>query len=250
MPGFLTALARNDMRGARRDLLVSGVLLAPLVWIAAVRFGTPLVTRFLAERYRFDLVPHYPLVLVGFLLLTSAIVIGAVVGLLVLEERDAGTLIALQVSPLPMRAYLGYRGLLGVTVTAVYVLATMSASDLLPWRLLLPLVPIALLTGCSALVVTLVILLLAKNKVEGIAVVRALGIVVAGLPLLPTFLDTDWDLAFGLVPSYWPAQAFLTAAGGGAWWPYLVAGLAYHGLLIALLYRGLIRGGSAPRPEA
>ncbi|MGO1055526.1 ABC transporter permease [Crossiella sp. CA198] len=241
MPGFLAVLARNDVRGAGRDLLVGGVLLAPLVWIAAVRFGTPPVTRFLAERHRFDLVPHYPLILVGFLLLTSAIVIGAVLGLLVLEERDAGTLTALRVSPLPMRAYLGYRALLGVTVTALYVLATMSASGLLSWRLVPPLFPIALLAGGSALVVALVILSLARNKVEGIAVIRALGIVVAGLPLLPAILDIDWHLVFGLVPSYWPAQAFLTAAAGGTWWPYLAAGLAYHGVLITLLYRGFTR---------
>lgn len=243
MAGHFSALARNDLRGAGRDALVGGVLLAPLVWIAGVRFGTPPVTRFLAERHRFDLVPHYPLILVGFLLLTSAIVIGAVAGLLVLEERDSGTLTALRVSPLPMRTYLGYRALLGVVVTAVYVLATMSASDLLPWRLLPPLIPIALLAGLSALVVALLILLLAKNKVEGIAVVRALGIVVAGLPLLPAIIDLDWHLAFGLVPSYWPAQAFLTAAAGGTWWPYLAAGIVYHGLLIALLYRGIARGG-------
>ena len=46
----------------------------------------------LAERYDFDLVPYYPLVLTAFLLLTSIIIVGGLASFLVLDEVDAGTL--------------------------------------------------------------------------------------------------------------------------------------------------------------
>ncbi|WP_020673916.1 ABC transporter permease [Amycolatopsis nigrescens] len=241
MARAFAAFGRNDLRGVGRDSLLTGMFLAPLVWIAAVRFGTPPVTRMLAEDYRFDLTPYYPVLLVGFLLLTSAIIVGGVTALVVLEERDAHTLTAVQITPASLGRYIGYRAIVAIALTTVYVVATIIASGLLPARLVPALIPIGVLTGLSALVIALAILAVAKNKVEGIAAIRAMGIVVAGLPLLPAFIDSDWQLAFGILPTYWPAQAFLTADDGGTWWPYLLGGAAYQVLLAWPLYRRFIR---------
>jgi fluoroquinolone transport system permease protein len=236
-----TAFARNDLRGVGRDTLLAGMIVAPVVWIAMVRFGTPPVTRMLAEDYQFDLLPYYPLILVGFLLLTSAIIVGGITALMVLEERDARTLTAVRITPASLDAYIRYRAIIAIAVTTLYVLGTISASGLLPGDLVLPLIPIGVLTGLSALVIALTILALAKNKVEGIAAIRALGIVVAGLPLLPAFIDSGWGLAFGVLPTYWPAQTFLVASEGGTWWRYLLSGTVYHALLVWPLYRRFIR---------
>jgi len=241
MAHAFAAFGRNDLRGVGRDSLLVGIFLAPLVWIAAVRFGTPPVTRMLAEDHQFDLTPYYPVILVGFLLLTSAIIVGAVTAMVVLEERDTHTLAAVQVTPASLGGYIGYRAVTAVVLTTLYVVGTITASGLLPGRLVPALVPIGLLTGLSALVIALAILAIAKNKVEGIAAVRALGIIVAGLPLLPAFIDSNWDLAFGVLPTYWPAQAFLTASEGGTWWPYLLGGTVFHALVAWPLYRRFIR---------
>ncbi|AOS61886.1 ABC transporter permease [Actinoalloteichus hymeniacidonis] len=237
MARALTVFARNDLRGARRDPLIIGMILAPLVWIATVRFGTPPVTRMLAENTGFDLTSYYPLILVGFLLLTSPIVIGGVTALLLLDERDAGTLTAMRVTPVSPGDYLAYRSITAVGVTLIFVLGTMSASGILPLALLPSLVPIGVLTGQSTLVIALAILQMAKNKVEGLAALRGMGIVIAGLPLLPAFIEAPWSLVFGIVPTYWPAQAFIAASDGTTWWPYLVGGIVYQTLLLWPLYR-------------
>ncbi|WP_024874033.1 ABC transporter permease [Saccharomonospora piscinae] len=236
-----TALGRNDLRSVRRDTLLAGMFLAPLVWIAMVRFGTPAATDVLRDRYDFDLTPYYPLILVGFLLLTSAIVVGGVMALLVLDERDAGTLTAIRVSPVSMSRYLGYRSATTVVATLICVVGTLGASGLLPARRLPLLVPIGLLTGLSALVVTLLILAMASNKVEGLAVIRGLGIVIAGLPLIPAFLDSPWRLAFGVLPTFWPTEAFLAATADATWWPYLAGGVVYHALVVRWLHRRVAR---------
>ncbi|SMD25472.1 ABC transporter permease [Kibdelosporangium aridum] len=244
MANAFTAFGRNDLRGVGRDTLLAGMFLAPLVWIAMVRFATPPVTRLLAEDYQVDLRPHYPLILVGFLLLTSAIIVGGVTALIVLEERDANTLAAVRITPASLSQYIGYRAIIAVLLTTVYVIGTITASGLLPARLIPALIPIGVLTGLSALVITLAILAVTKNKVEGIAAIRALGIVVAGLPLLPAFIDSHWHLAFGLLPTYWPAQAFLAASDGEVWWPYLVGGAVYHTLVAWPLYRSFIKSST------
>ncbi|PRC60677.1 fluoroquinolone transporter permease, partial [Mycobacterium sp. ITM-2017-0098] len=73
------------------------------------------------------------------------------------------------------------------------------------------LIPIGMVAGLSAVVTLLLIVAVASNKIQGIAMVRLLGIVIAGLPCLPWFVDSAWNLAFGLLPPYWAAKAFWVA---------------------------------------
>ena len=241
MAHALLALARNDLRGLRRESLLAGIVLAPLGWIAMVRFGVPPAAALVADRYGVDLAPYHPVILTGFLLLTSPIVVGGLGAFLVLDERDAGTVAVLRVTPTRMTTYLGYRAATVVALTAVYVVATMSASGLLPLDQVPGLVPVGLLAGLSGVVIGLTLLAFARNKVEGLAVMRAVGIVVAGLPLVPYFLDAHWQYLFWLVPTYWPARAYWALAEGAASWPFLLAGALYHGPLVWVLYRRFVR---------
>ncbi len=52
------------------------IVFAPVIWTTGVVFLTPRFTEMLADRYDFDLVPYYQLVLTAFLLLTSIITVG------------------------------------------------------------------------------------------------------------------------------------------------------------------------------
>ncbi len=88
----LAAFGRNDIRGTYRDPLLVMIVVAPVIWTTGVAILTPLFTEMLADRYEFDLVPYYPLILTAFLLLTSIIIVGGLAAFLVLDEVDAGTL--------------------------------------------------------------------------------------------------------------------------------------------------------------
>lgn len=199
----------------------------------------------LAMRYGFDLVPYYPLVLTAFLLLTSVIITGAIAAFLVLDEVDAGTLTALRVTPVPLSTYFGYRAGTVIVLTTIYVIATMTFSGMLQPGLVPALIPIGLLAGLSGVVTLLLIVSMASNKIQGIAVVRALGMLISGLPCLPWFIDSAWNLAFGVLPPYWAAKAYWVASDHGTWWPYLVVGVAYN-LAVAwpLLRRFLAKNAS------
>ena len=233
----LVAFGRNDIRGTYRDPLLVMIVVAPVIWTIGVAFLTPLFTEMLARRYDFDLVPYYPLVLTAFLLLTSIIIVGGVGSFLVLDEVDAGTLAALRVTPVPLRDYFGYRAATVVVVTALYAIATTSFSGLLAPGMLTALIPIGLLSGLSAVVCLLLIVAVASNKIQGLAMVRALGMLIAGLPCLPWFIDSAWNLAFGVLPPYWAAKAFWIASDHGTWWPYVVAGGVYNVVIAWLLLR-------------
>ncbi len=233
----LAAFGRNDIRGTYRDPLLVMLIVAPVIWTSGVAILTPMFADMLAQRYDFDLAPYYPLVLTAFLLLTSIIIAGALGAFLVLDEVDAGTMAALRVTPVSMSTFFAYRAATVMVVTTVYVVATMSLSGILPPGLVGVLIPIGLVAGLSAVVTLLLIVTLAGNKIQGIAMVRALGMLIAGLPCLPWFIDSPWNLAFGVLPPYWAAKAFWVASAHGMWWPYLVGGVAYNLAITWPLFR-------------
>jgi fluoroquinolone transport system permease protein len=233
----LIAFGRNDIRGTYRDPLLVMIVVAPVIWTTGVAVLTPRVTAMLARRNGFDLVPYYPLVLTAFLLLTSIIIAGALAAFLVLDEVDAGTLTVLRVTPVPLSTFFGYRAATVMVVTTVYVVTTLALSGILEPGLLPALVPIGLLAGMSAVVTLLLILAVAGNKIQGLAAVRGLGMLIAGLPCLPWFIDSNWGLLFGVLPPFWAAKAFWVASAHGAWWPYVVAGVAYNAAIAWPLFR-------------
>ncbi len=204
------------------------LVLAPVIWTVGAIVLVPRLTDTLDRRYDFDLTPYYPLVITALLLLTSIIIVGGLAAFLVLDEIDAGTLTALRVTPVSLAEFFAYRATTVVVITTVYVVATMSSSGVLRPGLVPALIPIGVVAGLSAVVTMLLIVAVAGNKIQGIAMVRLLGIVIAGFPCLPWFVDSAWNLAFGLLPPYWAAKAFWVASEHGTWWPYLIGGLAYN----------------------
>lgn len=224
----LAAFGRNDLRGTYRDHLLVMLVIAPVIWTSGVALLTPQVTELLAERNGFDLVPYYPLILTAFLLLTSIIVVGGLAAMLILDEVDAGTMAALRVTPVPLATFFGYRAATVMGVTTAYVIATLPLSGILEPGLLLSLLPIGLLAGLSAIVTTLLVLAMAGNKIQGLAAIRGMGMLIAGLPCLPWFIDSAWGLAFGVLPPFWAAKAFWVASDHGTWWPYLTCGVVYN----------------------
>jgi fluoroquinolone transport system permease protein len=236
----LTAFGRNDLRGTYRDPLLVMIVLAPVIWTTGVAVLAPRFTDMLAARYDFDLVPYYPLVLTAFLLLTSIIIVGGLASFLVLDEVDAGTLTALRVTPVPLSTFFAYRAATVMVITTAYVIATMSFSGILEPGLMPALVPIGLLAGVSAVVTLLLIVAVAGNKIQGLAMVRGLGMLIAGLPCLPWFIHSGWNLAFGVLPPYWAAKAFWVASDHGTWWPYLLGGVAYNVVIAWPLFRRFV----------
>ena len=227
-PRAWAAFGRNDIRGTYRDPLLVMLVLAPVIWTVGTVVLVPRLATTLARRYEFDLVPYYPLVLTGLLLLTSIVIVGGLGAFLVLDEIDAGTLSALRVTPVSLPGFLGYRAATVVAVTTVYVVATMSLSGILQPVLVPVLIPIGAIAGLSSVVTLLLIVSVASNKIQGIAMLRLLGLVIAGVPCLAWFVDSPWTWAFAVLPPYWPAKAFWVASEHGTWWPYLLGGIVVN----------------------
>jgi fluoroquinolone transport system permease protein len=183
-----------------------------------------------------DLTSLYPLVIADALLLLAPAVIGLVVGFLLLDQRDDRTLLALQVTPIALPRYLAYRlvapMLLSLPLTlAAFPLARLG--DLVGW----PLVVAALAATPIAPLTALALAAFAENKVQGFALLKLANVLLLA-PLATIFVGPPWSWLLAISPTYWPAKLFwLLQRGDASGWLYLLGGLIYHGLLLALLLR-------------
>jgi fluoroquinolone transport system permease protein len=235
--GALATFGRNDLRTIRRDSLLVTVMLGPFVYAAALWF-LPAVTRYVGREYAFDLVPYHSLIIGAFCVLGPPLLLGAVLALQLLDERDQNTLAALRVTPVPPITYPAYRAGITIVLTASSVLASLAITGQVRGDALVLSVPIAVMAGLLAPVIGFVMSSLARNKIEALAVVRVIGLAIFTVPMIPFFiLDSPWQLAFGVLPPYWPVRAFWSAFDGGVYWPYIAGGLLYNAVIALALLR-------------
>jgi fluoroquinolone transport system permease protein len=223
------AFVRSDLAAAARDPLLVLIALSPILLGLVIRFGYPPARDWLAQVHGFDLDPYRPVLLAVALLLHVPVSFGMLGALLVLDDVDDRALLAVRTSPLTLPRYLGYRAtLVGVAALAGLVAAA-PLSGLAPLRSwqLWPALPLA---AMLAPVTALAALAVARNKVEGVAVLKLLALPLYA-PLAGWWLTgpASWPLA--LLPSWWVVQALWTG------WPYAVAGAVLTTAVLWLLAR-------------
>jgi hypothetical protein len=227
---MLRTLIVADARVLWRDPL--------LIWMTAVPIGMALVIRLLAQAL-VNLFPeaapafpqYYPVVLGGYLM-TAPGMVGFVIGFLLLDERDAGTLRALRVTPLSMRHYLAYR------IVGPLIAGTASTVIGYPITGLVPiafstLVVLATLAGLAAPLLALVLAASAPNKVAGFAVVKVLNSFNL-LPIAAFFVPTPLQYVAGVVPTYWPMRALWSAAAGEEYAAFVLVGAVVGTVAVVL----------------
>jgi len=234
--GALRALGPIDGHSIARDSMLRWMLVAPFVMALAIRWMLPPLLAQAAAWTGIDMAAYFAPLMGYMVLLIVPYFWGAVIGFLLLDQRDEQTLTALQVTPLSLRSYLTYRLLapaLLATLTTLLVMPITGLFALAWWAYPL----LALSAAPMAPLAALALAALAQNKVQGLALMKAAGVVLTP-PLVAYFLPALWQFPFMLAPTWWLAQTLwrLQAAAPGWWWT-LAGGLIYQALLLAWLVR-------------
>jgi fluoroquinolone transport system permease protein len=232
------ALGPVDAKSIRRDPLLRWLIFYPLFLAVVIRWGMPILGVHLRTRFDFDLQPYYPL-LMSFVMLMTPMLAGVVIGFLLLDQRDDQTLTALQVTPLTLSGYFAYRIAVPTALSFAITVAVFPITRLVE---LSPFTLTASAAGASLLAPLYALFLgtFANNKVQGFALTKALGILLVP-PLVAYFVRSPWQLLFGLDPLYWPAKFLWSVSTGNPALMYLLAGIAFHLLLLRLLMRRMMR---------
>lgn len=230
---FLRLLASDAMNVSRDPMLIAAVVLSivPPIAFAFTReamdgaafaaFGVNEISRYVALS----------------VLVLPAALIGWVTGFLLLEDRDDGVLLAVDVTPVGKSGFLLYR----VTVTAMIAAAITAIA--------IPLVVpqtgagakllLILAVAVEAVLAAVILPAVARNKVEGLALTKLTNIAVI-VPLI-AIIPSPWRLVAGLIPTYWIGELVLGTEPALSIWLILPAILITHTAWAALLFRLLAR---------
>jgi fluoroquinolone transport system permease protein len=233
---MVSALAPIDAKSVARDPLLSWLVLLPLLVALLARSLLLVLFQRIGETVGIPLLAYYPAAMSYCLLMVTPAMCGMVVGYLLLDQRDDRTLSALLVTPISAAGYLAYRLAAPMLVSWVVTLIALPVAGLVEGGIL-PLLMASLTAAPMAAMVALILASFAENKVQGFALMKVSGILFMA-PIGSLFVPSTWQLALGVVPTYWSAKLYWSAgAGDPTWWVYLVVGLLYQGALLALLLR-------------
>lgn len=207
----LSTVGGLSVRTLLRDPFLKFMAVMPFGIALIYRFGVPAASGALArvvDPAVFRLSTYYPLIS-AFLLVLTPLFAGGITGFSLLEDRDEGVFTAVAVTPLGRRGYLTARLVFPVVLSVVCSVLVVPLAALHrpePDAFLVAVMAAAPLAPVSALLVVA----LAADKVEGLAVWKLLGLLFLGPAalLLPAAAQpVGWPFA-----SYWVARAYL--AGG------------------------------------
>lgn len=204
------------------------------------------------------------------ILAVGGMISGILLGFSLLENKDEKTIQAIAVSPVTVSGYAWFKsfytyiiGLLGTLVMVGGIIVFFSDAytysfNGIPFGLSqISFFDLVIFSAVSSLLTPTIgamIAALAKNKIEGFALMKTAGIlfIVPALVLLEAF--GDWkQYLLGITPNFWPVKAFLNLAfqqqGSSdlSFYGYMVIGTFYMTVLAAISIRFFIKRVSVER---
>ena len=187
-------------RQIKSDPMMFAACFTPFVMGALIKFGIP----FLERITDFSLQEYYPIFDLLFSIMAPVLLCFAF-AMITLEEIDDKVSRYFSITPLGKSGYLFTR--LGVpsiisAVIAFIVLLLFSLEKLSIGMTIC----LALLGSVQAIIVSLMIITLSSNKLEGMAVTKLAALTLLGIPA-PFFIDSYYQFLVGFLPSFWVAKA-------------------------------------------
>lgn len=239
---LLAALILADFHNIARDALLALIIVAPILVALIFRAFVPdtaqlqhALAAYLAPATAERLAVAAPLLFMSLLMALAPGLVGAVYGLLLVDERDDRTLMVLRVMPAPFSRYLLARLALPSALAALMSVIAYPLAGLAP----LPIgvvIALAIVGATSVPVVTLAMVAFSPNKVAALAVMRVANTVLA-LPILAYFATPPLLYLAWPVPSYWQMNALWLAADGAPFAGALALSTTINAALCWLFYR-------------
>lgn len=231
----LAVLSLGDFKNIIRDPMLCFALAIPLICGGGVRIILPFFAQLLHRELNFNLTAYYDLFM-SILIMVPALLYGWICGFLILDERDEQILSYIAVTPVSKRGFLLYRLSIPVLLSIPGSFLVLILSGLTEIKVV-PFLPVVLLAALEAPMVSLFLGAFAKNKVEGLALAKGLGVFLLA-PILGYFIRSPWTMFAGIAPPYWVSMAFLTGDPARLWyWIYIGAGIVVHAACLLLLLK-------------
>ncbi len=184
-----------------KDAMLFLACIAPLLCGLFIRFGIPFAENLLAEHFnKIILLPYY-LMFDLFLAVLTAAMFGFASAMVILGEIDDGITSYLAVTPIGKSGYLFSRLIFPIIFSFF-----MSSVVILIFSLTKPsfnmIVAISIMASIFGFIMSMMVVAMSTNKVEGLAVMKISNILSIGI-IVPFLVSEKFQIFFFLVPSFW-----------------------------------------------
>lgn len=219
----------------RRDMMLFAACLAPILAGLLFRFGIPLLEAALTNWFHMPAIisPYYALIDVLFAMLSPAMFcfVSAMVSL---EEADEKTAAYLFVTPLGRNGYLAARFCCPAVVAFLVTVALLPVCKLTSLSLI-DIVLLAVGGAVQGIIISLLILTLSSNKLEGMAVTKLSSLMIFGAAV-PFFIKHNVQYVIALLPSFWIGKAICENA-----LLYILPAFVLSAMWICFLFKRYLR---------
>ncbi|MDF2596804.1 MAG: hypothetical protein K0R69_3145 [Clostridia bacterium] len=181
------AILKNDLQYMKRDPMVWMSILTPFIFIVIYKVFV----------LRLDFFKPYQEVIQYIFIVMIPFLAGMVIGFRVLDEKDEHMISFYAVSPLGIKGYVKLRMMMTAVLAAVGIIV-MALFEVVPKEHLFF---IGIQAVLLAPVVGLVVSVWGKNKIQGLTLVKIIGML-SVLPVLKVIGENPLDRIFVLIPSY------------------------------------------------
>ena len=187
-------------RQIKSDPMMFAACFTPFIMGALIKFGIP----FLERITEFSLQGYYPIFDL-LLSIMAPVLLCFAFAMITLEEIDDKVSRYFSITPLGKAGYLFTRLVVPAIISAVIAFIVLLLFSLEKLSIGMT-ICLALLGSVQAIIVSLMIITLSSNKLEGMAVTKLAALTLLGIPA-PFFIDSYYQFLVGFLPSFWVAKA-------------------------------------------
>lgn len=211
------------------DFMLCACLIAPIIMGIVFKFFLPLLEKILCSEFQKNQILSPYFLIFDLLLSIMTPIMFCFSGVMtVLLEKDNGTAKYLCVTPLGKSGYLISRIGIPSVIAFVYDIICLSIFSITKMTLILNLT-ISICAILISLISAMIVIVLAKNKLEGMALIKLCGIFVLGIPAV-YFIPNYSKYIFAILPSFW-----LTVFAQNQNYFYLIPTISVSFIWISLL---------------
>lgn len=223
-----------DFKIIRKDPMLLMSIIAPfLIWMLMF-YGFPFIQEISINHWNYDIQSHFFQALVFFIPLIP-FMFGMVYGFMLLDERDAGIITAISVTPFGKTGYLLLRMFFPYFISFFSIILFSIFLNILSIINLWQLIIASMVLSLNVPIMVLFLGAFAGNKVEGMAISKGFGFLLIAI-VLDYIVPSPYNWLAVYSPIVWIEKAIFSSSNT-IFLSYAFAGLITHLLLLFVLYK-------------
>lgn len=197
-------ILRGQNRSLLRDPISLFLSIIPFLIFLIIKYGLPVLDGYINKWV--DIYDYYKFIKF-MLFMISPMLLGMVLGLLLMDERDQDVLTFIDITPFSLNRYIALKSLIGGVIGFIFnIILALLIKEPFSFRIISTFVLSSFLVPFYALL----IFKLSKNKVEALTKGKLLTFTIAG-GIIPYFVSSRWTFLLGIFPPYWIERVYFSS---------------------------------------